>query len=42
MSKAIAGHRYRHYKKLWVRDRKDFESKVLLPDGSTVDRFTEI
>ncbi|MDD5943805.1 DUF1653 domain-containing protein [Fibrobacter sp.] len=79
MSKAIAGHRYRHYKKetmlytvvsadaldcesvkplvvyrseyenpdhpkgtLWVRDRNDFESKVLLPDGSTVDRFTEI
>lgn len=27
---------------LWVRDRKDFESRVTLPDGSTVDRFTEI
>ena len=79
MSQAIAGHRYRHYKKdtmvytvvasdaldcetlkplvvyrseyetpdhpkgtLWVRDRKDFESKVTLADGSVVDRFTEI
>ena len=79
MSKAIANHRYRHYKKesmvytvitadaldcetvkplvvyrneystpdhpegtLWVRDRDDFESKVTLPDGSVVDRFTEI
>lgn len=79
MSKAIAGHRYRHYKKetmvyivvtadaldcelvrplvvyrseyetpdhpigtLWVRDREDFESRVTLPDGSVVDRFTEI
>ena len=79
MSKAIAGHKYRHYKKetmvytvmvadaldsetvkplvvyrseyetpdhpmgtLWVRDREDFESKVALPDGRTVDRFTEI
>ena len=79
MSKAIEGHRYRHYKKetmvyivvhagaldsesvrplvvyrseyetpdhpkgtLWVRDREDFESKVTLADGRTVDRFTEI
>ena len=79
MSKAIEGHRYRHYKKetmvytvvhagaldsesvrplvvyrseyetpdhpmgtLWVRDREDFESKVTLADGHTVDRFTEI
>ena len=79
MSKAINGHRYRHYKKesmvytvvesnaldcesveslvvyrseyetpdhpkgtLWVRSRKDFESRVTLPDGTVVDRFTEI
>lgn len=79
MSKAINGHRYRHYKKesmvytvvesnaldcesveplvvyrseyetpdhpkgtLWVRSRKDFESRVTLADGTVVDRFTEI
>ena len=79
MSKAITGHKYRHYKKesmvytvvesnaldcesveplvvyrseyetpdhpkgtLWVRARKDFESRVTLPDGIVVDRFTEI
>ena len=79
MSKAINGHRYRHYKKetmvytviesnaldcesveplvvyrseyetpdhpkgtLWVRARKDFESRVTLADGTVVDRFTEI
>ena len=79
MSKAIAGHKYRHYKKetmvytvvaadaldcesvrplvvyrseyetpdhprgtLWARAREDFESQVTLPDGSVVDRFTEI
>ena len=79
MSKAIAGHRYRHYKKepmiytvvtadaldcesveplvvyrseyetpdhpkgtLWVRSRKDFESKVTLADGTIVDRFTDM
>ena len=79
MSKAIAGHKYRHYKKetmvytvvaadaldcesvrplvvyrseyetpdhprgtLWVRAREDFKSQVTLPDGSVVDRFTEI
>ena len=27
---------------LWVRARKDFESKVTLADGTVVDRFTEI
>ena len=79
MSKAINGHRYRHYKKesmvytviesnaldcesveplvvyrseyetldhpkgtLWVRSRKDFESRVMLPNGVEMDRFTEI
>ena len=79
MSKAINGHKYRHYKKatmvytvvesnaldcesveplvvyrseyetpdhpkgtLWVRARKDFESRVMFPDGVEMDRFTEI
>lgn len=79
MSKAITGHRYRHYKKetmvytvleadaidcedlkpmvvyrseyetpdhpkgtIWVRAKSDFESKVILPDGTVADRFTEI
>lgn len=79
MSKAINGHRYRHYKKetmvytvvesnaldcesveplvvyrseyetpdhpkgtLWVRSRKDFESRVTLANGVEMDRFTEI
>ena len=27
---------------LWVRSRKDFESRVMLPDGVEMDRFTEI
>ena len=27
---------------LWVRFRKDFESRVTLADGTVVDRFTEI
>ena len=79
MSRAIAGHMYRHYKKetmvytvvmadaldcesvepmviyrseyetpdhpkgtVWVRARADFESRVILPDGTEVDRFTEL
>ena len=79
MSKAINGHKCRHYKKatmvytvvesnaldcdsveplvvyrseyetpdhpkgtLRVRSRKDFESRVMLPDGVEMDRFTEI
>ena len=27
---------------LWVRSRKDFESRVTLADGTVDDRFTEI
>ncbi|MBR6318177.1 MAG: DUF1653 domain-containing protein [Fibrobacter sp.] len=27
---------------VWVRSRRDFESRVILPDGTEVDRFTEL
>lgn len=79
MSKAITGHRYRHFKKetmvytvveanaldcddltplvvyrseyetpdhpkgtIWVRKKAEFEGTKTLPDGTVVDRFTEI
>lgn len=79
MSKAINGHRYRHFKKetmvytvvesdaldcenlqslvvyrseyetpehpkgtVWVRAKADFEGTKTLPDGTVVERFTEI
>lgn len=79
MSKAITGHRYRHFKKetmvytvveadaldcddltplviykseyethdhpkgtIWVRKKVDFEGTKTLPDGTVVERFTEI
>ena len=27
---------------VWVRSRRDFEGRVILPDGTEVDRFTEL